>query len=330
LSHEAVILIVGFGGPGRNGFVRRLRENHDVHVVEVPDGAAALQSIVNEPPDLVLTELELPDMNASRLLRRVRCQFPFLPHMVVAPDDNRETTSAAITSGARWCLSESDPEGILDVVGRFVRTAECCRQWDQLERSCVRSELEFVIGNDDIQVSSLVRFLQRNAARVRRLEDESLFELGVALSESLRNAVEHGNLEVHSETPIIWREGRIRDIDWEEITRERRLLVHERLRTEPYRSRHVTVVAQETATEGRYRIRDEGRGFDVASFRYDPTRGENIAIPWGRGLYLVRQFMHEVSWNRAGNEITLVHRRRGHLRVGKPKAKTHAISNSEE
>jgi CheY-like chemotaxis protein len=171
LSHEAVILIVGFGGPGRNGIVRRLRENHDVHVVEVPDGAAALQSIVNEPPDLVLTELELPDMNASRLLRRVRCHFPFLPHMVVAPDGNRDTASAATNSGARWCLSASHPEGILDAVGCFVRTAACGRQWEQLKGSCVRSEIEFVIDNDDRRVYAFLHALNNGKRKIHSIED---------------------------------------------------------------------------------------------------------------------------------------------------------------
>jgi anti-sigma regulatory factor (Ser/Thr protein kinase) len=63
------------------------------------------------------------------------------------------------------------------------------------------------------------------------------------------------------------------------------------------------------ATAAVFVIRDEGPGFDVATVP-DPTDPENFTKPSGRGLLLIRTFMDEVKHNAAGNEITLVRRRR--------------------
>lgn len=52
-------------------------------------------------------------------------------------------------------------------------------------------------------------------------------------------------------------------------------------------------------------IRDEGLGFDPTSIP-DPTRPENVSRPCGRGLFLMRQLLDEVSYNDLGNEVTLV------------------------
>jgi len=52
-------------------------------------------------------------------------------------------------------------------------------------------------------------------------------------------------------------------------------------------------------------VRDQGLGFDPATVP-DPTRPENLAKPCGRGLFLMRELLDEVSYNARGNEVTLV------------------------
>lgn len=55
------------------------------------------------------------------------------------------------------------------------------------------------------------------------------------------------------------------------------------------------------------RITDQGNGFDPASVP-DPTRPENLLKPGGRGLFLMRELLDEVSFNARGNCVTLVMR----------------------
>jgi serine/threonine-protein kinase RsbW len=51
-------------------------------------------------------------------------------------------------------------------------------------------------------------------------------------------------------------------------------------------------------------IEDEGEGFDPASIP-DPTATENLDIPAGRGLMLMRSFMAEVTIHPPGNRVTM-------------------------
>ena len=53
------------------------------------------------------------------------------------------------------------------------------------------------------------------------------------------------------------------------------------------------------------RVTDQGVGFDP-SIVPDPTSPENLSKPCGRGLFLMRQLLDEVSFNDQGNQVTLV------------------------
>jgi len=53
------------------------------------------------------------------------------------------------------------------------------------------------------------------------------------------------------------------------------------------------------------RVTDQGPGFDP-SLVPDPTSPENLMKPCGRGLFLMRQLLDEVSYNDQGNQVTLV------------------------
>lgn len=53
------------------------------------------------------------------------------------------------------------------------------------------------------------------------------------------------------------------------------------------------------------RITDQGTGFDPAAIP-DPTTPENLLKAGGRGLFLMRQLLDEVSFNDQGNQVTLV------------------------
>ena len=51
-------------------------------------------------------------------------------------------------------------------------------------------------------------------------------------------------------------------------------------------------------------VRDEGLGFDPRSVP-DPTRPENIDIPAGRGIMLMRSYMSEVEYAVPGNRVRM-------------------------
>lgn len=55
-------------------------------------------------------------------------------------------------------------------------------------------------------------------------------------------------------------------------------------------------------------VDDHGPGFDPDEVP-DPLAEENLELPSGRGLMLMRQYMTEVTHNDRGNRVTMVYRR---------------------
>jgi anti-sigma regulatory factor (Ser/Thr protein kinase) len=171
----------------------------------------------------------------------------------------------------------------------------------------VRTEFYFQLENDPAAIRPLVLYLQQHASSMRALDDAESTRLGIALHEALKNAIEHGNLELSST---------LREFDGRDGSTRYEQLVEARRRREPYCRRRVWVTVRESRYEARYTIRDEGPGFEKPLLQQDPTRPENIGRQGGRGLFLIQAFMDEVTHNEAGNEITMTHRRGGGRRVG--------------
>jgi anti-sigma regulatory factor (Ser/Thr protein kinase) len=139
-------------------------------------------------------------------------------------------------------------------------------------------------------------------AQVRKQMDQWSFEdpiepvrVIVALSEALDNALYHGNLELSSEL----RQGDGRA--WREESQRRRL-------SPPYCDRRIRFQGVFTDQLAQFTIRDEGPGFDP-SCQGDCTESQNLERCSGRGLLLMQMYLDQVTFNRAGNEVTLVKNR---------------------
>jgi len=112
--------------------------------------------------------------------------------------------------------------------------------------------------------------LATNMAERAGLEDEDLMKIGMAVRESMVNAIVHGN----------------------------RYNANKKVRFS----------VAHTTDRFTIRIADEGEGFDVESLP-DPLAPENLLRTSGRGIFLIRSFMDEFDIRRGdagGMEVTLV------------------------
>lgn len=98
-------------------------------------------------------------------------------------------------------------------------------------------------------------------------DEASCFAIRLAVEEAMVNGFRHGNRSDPDKTVMLeWTIGRDR------------LTIH---------------------------VEDEGPGFDPESVP-DPTAEENIEIPSGRGLMLMRAYMTDVRYSDTGNRVTMV------------------------
>lgn len=151
------------------------------------------------------------------------------------------------------------------------------------------------LANDLEQVSHLTELLSNLAVNRGFRSLAQRHRIAVPLEEALVNAIVHGNLEIDSQTKSAGD-----DFFWETVQLRRN--------TKPYIDRFVQVRVDLTDDCMIVVIRDEGPGFDPGKIA-DPTQSDNLEIPFGRGLLLMRSFMDEVGFNATGNEVTLTARR---------------------
>jgi CheY-like chemotaxis protein len=265
-------------------------------VVYAANGKEGLAAIEREQPDLVLTDLQMPEMNGLELVEEAKIHHPAVPVILMTAHGSEEIAIQALQRGAASYVPKRNlAQDLLDTVDNVLTVAGARRHERRLLDECwVQTESLFRLPNDLSNIPPLISHLQDNLARLKVCDENGLIRVAVALREALSNAILHGNLEISST---------LRSDDDKAYYR----LIETRRAEEPYEDRYVHVSAKESRHEAVYVIRDEGPGFDPASLPdpLDPSNLENVS---GRGLLLIRTFMDEVRHNKAGNEITMIKR----------------------
>ncbi len=275
---------------------RLLEKQADWMLSFANNGNQALLEISRHAPDVVLSDLKMPEMDGLELLRAIRDEFPQIPVIIMTAQGSEEIAMEALRSGAAsYVAKKTRANQLISVLEMVLAANQRQRSHRDLLDSMTRKEVEFVVPNDRRLIAALINYLQEAGVRVGVFGEVDRTRMGVALEEALLNAMIHGNLEVSSELRLQ------NDCAYEKLVAFRR-------EKDPYRDRKLKVNARFTPREAEFVIRDEGPGFDVSQVP-DPTDLENLDRPSGRGLLLMRAFLDEVHHNEKGNEVTLIKRR---------------------
>ena len=275
--------------PTQAAEIRFLLEDAGLDVDLAGDGYAALASLQEGLPDLVVTDLQMPRMDGLALVEAVRCEHPSVPVVLVTAHGSEEIAARALRCGAtsyvpKRYLSRDLPHVVRQIIASLDETRS-----------------RFTLPNDESLVTPLIRRLEGAVFEMGLCDRAELIRVAVALREAIVNAIDHGNLELDS---------KLRQDDERVYQR----LGDERREQSPYRARRVRIDIGVTRSEATFTIRDEGPGFDPATLP-DPTDPANLCRIGGRGVMLIRTLMDEVRFNATGNEITLVKRRQAPSQV---------------
>jgi CheY-like chemotaxis protein len=261
-------------------------------ILQAPDGKQALTLIELHHPDIVLTDLHMPEMNGLELVTAVKASYPEIPVLLMTALGSEEIAAQALQRGAASYVPKRRlADDLVRTVERVLATARGERRRALLMHHISESDTTFLLPNDPELLPQLVRHLLSVLHCLPLGDETERLRVGIALEEALANAYYRGNLELAGSAAD--RKG------CEQLAQERRLVP-------PYCDRCIHVRAHITRTEATFVIRDEGPGFDTAHFQ--PAANLIAAEHGGRGLMLMRSIMDEVKHNAAGNEVTLVKR----------------------
>lgn len=165
---------------------------------------------------------------------------------------------------------------------------------DELLKFFTGERQTLVMGNQLFLVSDVAYRLTRN---LKRYIDTDAVELTrLALVEIIINAIEHGNLEITFEEKT---EAMGQGNYFEYVTK--------RQNNPRYRDRSVYIESHVGDEQAVYSITDDGAGFDHASFFSKEMSDINYEFrPHGRGLLMTKKLFDEITYNAAGNRVTLV------------------------
>ena len=142
-----------------------------------------------------------------------------------------------------------------------------------LPNGCRTVSLEF---SSTFEMLDFVQLVADHVSRGVGFDEDAQHWVGVAIRESVINAIKHGNRQDQSKHVFV---------DFE-------------------------TAAQGAARELVIRVRDQGQGFEPEEVA-DPLAPENLLRSSGRGIFLIRSFMDDVLLQRApegGMEMRMIKR----------------------
>ena len=115
INARPLVLVVEDDEPMRR-FLRATLLGHDFRVVEVATLAASASAVAQEPPDLVLLDLGLPDGDGLDLVRALR-QWTQVPIIVLSARGPEDDKVAAFDAGADDYITK--PFGVRELFARM-------------------------------------------------------------------------------------------------------------------------------------------------------------------------------------------------------------------
>lgn len=261
-------------------------------VLAAQDPRAALATIDTAAPDIVLTDLFLPDAAGLALVKELKARQDPCPVIVMAQDAPESLILESLRAGAADYVHKPVTEEELAHAIQRVRGL-LPGDLSDLPGLC-RSEYRLTVDSDPAHIPGIISGLIKSTAStlpaIRRLH------LQGALQELLFNAIEHGNLEIFYQE----KQEALATGQYEQ-------LLTQRLNQARLKDRRVTIhtLYDKAVNSLTYRITDEGKGFKwrtLLSRSQDMCGSEDVN---GRGVFLTRSFFPSLAYNDCGNEVTI-------------------------
>jgi CheY-like chemotaxis protein len=265
------------------------------------NGLAALECMKRCEPDLVVTDLQMPEMDGLELIRRVRMQHASVPVVLMTAHGSEDLAVEALEAGAASYVPKAAlPEKLLDTVEQVLSISRADRNFDRLAQCVTSAEFAVQLANDAELIDPLVDVVQRLVDKVQLCDATARVRIGIALEEALLNALYRGNLELSFEQMQEDRANLLQGLSMG--------LAEQRRTQPPYCDRKIFVKVHVSPEELHLLVRDEGPGFDVVPVA-DADDPSALAREGGRGLVLMRTFMDDVTYNDTGNEVAMIKRK---------------------
>ena len=266
-----------------------LSRNPNIEVCYAENGLEALEVIKSRLPDLVVTDLQMPELDGLGLVTAIGKDFPSVPVVLMTAHGSENVAAQALANGAASFVPKSElANSLLETVMQILVMVESDSRYRKLIACTTKTDFEFDLPNEPSLIEPLIDLVRQVAVSQGFVPENNRVQMAVALEQAIVNAMVRGNLELSQlEMPVLNPE-----------------LVAQRASEEPFKSRKVYFRSLVTHEKAEFTVRDQGAGFDrdLIPDAQDPDSFREGA---GRGLVLIQTFMDKVEFNESGNEIKM-------------------------
>lgn len=244
-------------------------------VVKAGNGFDAIKAVEGGGVDLAVIDIKMPGMDGMELLSRIKDHSAQFPVVVMTGFADVDATAKALKAGASDFLAK--PFGAQEIYHSVSRLLEMRKVHEENRKILpyFSFTIEAAIPSRIGYINGVIHYITEHLKEIELCESSQLSNLVIALYEAIVNSMRHGNCN------------------------------------DP--AKKVRVRAEIGFNEARFTITDEGEGFAIDDIA-NPTDSKNLYKSSGRGIYLMKHFMDEVSYNDQGNEVIMVKRRKGGAR----------------
>ena len=270
-----------------------LESDPGLEVSYAKDVKEALSMISLRLPDLVVTDLQMPEFDGLHLVQEINEKYSNLPVVLITAHGSENIAAQALASGAASFVPKSELASCLYETVMYVLSLSRNESRNRRLMSCARkAHFEFELNNDFELIEPLVDLVQDITASQEILSQRCQVQLGVALENALTNAMFRGNLEMsREEYPVLSRS-----------------VVSQRAGQSKFADRKVNFTMDVSSEKVEFRIQDQGEGFDTSQVP-EASDPESFRDGVGRGLVLIQAFMDEVNYSDAGRTLEMAKHR---------------------
>ena len=113
-----VRILVVDDNPAVRSYLRSILEQHPAWQVcdEARTGAEAIERVQNAPPDVILLDFQMPDLNGLDVAQQISQLFPKIPILMVTIHLSNQLAEAARKAGIRGACAKQDVGSIVQAV----------------------------------------------------------------------------------------------------------------------------------------------------------------------------------------------------------------------
>jgi len=256
------------------------------------DGALGLETFKNFKPDLVLSDIKMPNMDGMQLLKAIKELDAGVIFVMLTAFGSEEYAIKALHLGANNYLHKPIRHTtLIPLLQKYENVIKDRTIESDILGMIIRREFIMKFDNRIDLVPKIVDFLILETGIALKPENKLSIRLG--LFELLVNAIEHGNLDItyQEKTEALEKE-----------SNQLNLLYNERLSNPLLYQKKVTVEFKMDKTYCEWIISDEGKGFKWQEVLSDDIEGQNL-LTHGRGIFLSRLQFDELEYIGRGNVI---------------------------